>query len=68
MANVLEQAAEALRDRIDSQHEQRVSAALGCAVRIIRRVEELGISHPVFAVPVEYLEAAQMLGLRAEAI
>lgn len=68
MANALERAAKELRDRLDRQHEQRVSAALGCTVKIIRRVEERGISHPVFVVPVECLEQAQMLGLRAEAV
>lgn len=65
----IERTASELRDRIDAQHAQRVAEALGCAVVILRR-EDLGhgITVPVFGVPMEFLETAELLGLRAEGV
>lgn len=68
-----EAVARMLRDSIDQQHAARVSKTLGCTVTILRREYvraasgQFLLSEPVFAVPVAFLEQAQILGLRAEA-
>lgn len=58
-----------LRDLMEAQHAVRAGEALGCRVVVLRRVPlASGVEVPVFGVPLEFLEAAQMLGLRAEGV
>lgn len=67
--NIIIKTAAALRDLIDVKHAAAVSAQLGCTVVILRR-EDIGhgITVPVFGVPLEFLETAELLGLRAEGV
>ncbi len=71
--NVLESCARELRERIDQQHAIRMGEILGCTVTIIRREPVKGksgmflFSEPVYGMPAEFIEAAQALGVLAEA-
>ena len=64
-----------LRAQIEAQHARRVSEILGCRVTVSRYADTRaasgryqGIRVPVFAMPAELVEQAQMLGLRAEGV
>lgn len=74
MANVITAAARELRDRIQADHAAKVGAVLGCSVVILRHEPVktkagrfTGIVEPVFGMPAEFIEQAQILGLLAEA-
>lgn len=66
-------AAEQLRDAFATREVDRISKELGTPVEIVRRVPQrsktgkfTGLLEPVYAVPAEFLEQAQIMGLRAE--
>lgn len=74
MGKTVTAVARELSERLDAQHAIRVGELLGCEVTILRREQRKtaagrysGISEPVFGVPAEFVEAAQALGLLAEA-
>lgn len=66
-------AAAELREALDRRHAENIGQTLGCTVTI-KRYESVrltgkfsGIAEPVYAMPAEFIEQAQALGLLAEA-
>lgn len=63
--------AQQLREAFETREVERISKALGTPVEIVKRVPQrgksgkfTGVLEPVYAVPAEFMEQAQMMGLR----
>lgn len=67
-----ERAVDLLKDKIERREVARISKELGTKVTIARREPQrirgrfTGRTEPVYIMPAEFVEAAQMMGLRAE--